>query len=1000
MSVNSSGIVPQGSLANASAGDIVKFTHASYAGVFRLKMTANQIDAYYEPEYRASTFVVENLQTATTAGLVDLYARDTDNPDTPDLFLGTASPASTVEIPLQTNITKNYRVYPVPVAAKNITQTPIDVDNYEAIAIPSTGVTSSLASTTEMLTGTEAAKVVSPDVLAALWEQGSNIASSGTISVGEGGYFNITGTTAITDIDFATDKAGREAWFQFAGALTLTHSSTMVLADAKNITTAAGDIACFRSEGSDTVRLMSYQRAANFPRTQKEVYLEQFGHTNAGFAAALSDISSTPTRLMVTENLTLTAAHSPPVTCKVVPLNGAIITQTGSATTTIANFEDPGEVQCFAGVDASNHIVFAAGAVSEFRPAWYVGKSGGSGANCTYPLTDIISSCTTQEGGVVKVGTGDWHVDNITLPSNITIQGSGGGPWTSGSAGTIFKKYTASAGYIFQYVGLFRNINIKDCVIDTGANTNVYGLYGYNAAGESGFGLNCENVTFSGTGVASPPQFIVDAPTSGGYAYAWEITATFLNCSFIVPENSTGAKCLGFNSLITMIGCRFFVTNGTSSYGVWALEAYQFKMEGCYFAGGPGVAGSAYLNTSTTDRTINTTVSGTTATATSGSFSETDIGAKFGGTVTRYITGLTSSTVATLSASGADWTNTATAIYRWGNTSRALCAIRSDVVNNLVVDNCTFEGFVYDYYHAAPYYIAPISFKDNYFQSRIHFEASVLVNSSGNHYNSLCFSDAVGTGVKIYSIGDSFKKSMVWDNTVELATSKPWGHGHLGGGVISTQLGYLEGSSFQRLGSYTEVIGDDLVLTSPDTALLRIGIGYTDADADGQKLLEFVSLNPYSKTAQYGWSSRRNPTSGFLTWEAMQADPYNAWEFGFPIGYSSATLGTVTQATSRTTGVTCSAEHGLITCSAAANLEPGEIIQFTLTNTLLQNNDWITAHCVSGSSTGLVRAWTAAYGGNVCQVFYKNESTDTADTGTLKIKFILIKGGGLSGVSY
>lgn len=120
-----------------------------------------------------------------------------------------------------------------------------------------------LATTTETLTGTDATRAVTPDGLAALWEQGSDIASAGTITVGEGGYFNVTGTTTITDIDPGTDKAGRRFFLKFAGALTLTHNaSTLILPGGANITTAAGDIAEFVSEGSDAVRCVGYTKAS------------------------------------------------------------------------------------------------------------------------------------------------------------------------------------------------------------------------------------------------------------------------------------------------------------------------------------------------------------------------------------------------------------------------------------------------------------------------------------------------------------------------------------------------------------------------------------------------------------------------------------------------------------------------------------------------------------------------------------------------------------------
>ena len=123
----------------------------------------------------------------------------------------------------------------------------------------------STASTTEVLTGTDTAKAVTPDSLASVWEQGSDVASGGTVSLGEGGYFNITGTTTITDIDFATDKAGRKAWVKFAGALTLTNGANLILPTGANITTAAGDIALFVSEGSNVIRCLCYQRASGAP---------------------------------------------------------------------------------------------------------------------------------------------------------------------------------------------------------------------------------------------------------------------------------------------------------------------------------------------------------------------------------------------------------------------------------------------------------------------------------------------------------------------------------------------------------------------------------------------------------------------------------------------------------------------------------------------------------------------------------------------------------------
>lgn len=139
-----------------------------------------------------------------------------------------------------------------------------------AIYVSATGVYSVLDSatlsggtTTDVLTGTSTGVAVTPDALASLWEQGSDVASAGTITIGEGGYFNITGTTTITDIDFATDKTGRKVWLKFAASLTLTHNATtLILPGGASIVTADGDTALFVSEGSDAVRCLAYNRAS------------------------------------------------------------------------------------------------------------------------------------------------------------------------------------------------------------------------------------------------------------------------------------------------------------------------------------------------------------------------------------------------------------------------------------------------------------------------------------------------------------------------------------------------------------------------------------------------------------------------------------------------------------------------------------------------------------------------------------------------------------------
>jgi hypothetical protein len=94
--------------------------------------------------------------------------------------------------------------------------------------------------------------------------QGASIASASTLTLpAVGDYFNVTGTTTVTAI--STRTAGREIELVFAGALILTHNATsLICLGGANITTMAGDIARFRSEGSGNWRMVNYQRANRF----------------------------------------------------------------------------------------------------------------------------------------------------------------------------------------------------------------------------------------------------------------------------------------------------------------------------------------------------------------------------------------------------------------------------------------------------------------------------------------------------------------------------------------------------------------------------------------------------------------------------------------------------------------------------------------------------------------------------------------------------------------
>ena len=118
------------------------------------------------------------------------------------------------------------------------------------------------AANADVFAGTNTAKFVTPDALAALWEYGS-VASASTMSLGDGGYFHVSGTATINDIDFtAASRDGRAAILVFDGAATLVHSATMILPGGVNILAVAGDCCLVVQDAGDNVKVVAYFRGS------------------------------------------------------------------------------------------------------------------------------------------------------------------------------------------------------------------------------------------------------------------------------------------------------------------------------------------------------------------------------------------------------------------------------------------------------------------------------------------------------------------------------------------------------------------------------------------------------------------------------------------------------------------------------------------------------------------------------------------------------------------
>lgn len=105
-------------------------------------------------------------------------------------------------------------------------------------------------------------KVTTQKLADANESKSANVASAAALDLASATtpYVHVTGTTTVTSI--TTLQAGTRRRVVFDGILTLTHNGTsLILPTGSNITTAAGDVAVFVSEGSGNWRCVDYTRA-------------------------------------------------------------------------------------------------------------------------------------------------------------------------------------------------------------------------------------------------------------------------------------------------------------------------------------------------------------------------------------------------------------------------------------------------------------------------------------------------------------------------------------------------------------------------------------------------------------------------------------------------------------------------------------------------------------------------------------------------------------------
>ena len=106
------------------------------------------------------------------------------------------------------------------------------------------------------------------------------------------------------------------------------------------------------------------------------------------------------------------------------------------------------------------------------------------------------------------------------------------------------------------------------------------------------------------------------------------------------------------------------------------------------------------------------------------------------------------------------------------------------------------------------------------------------------------------------------------------------------------------------------------------------------------------------------------------------------------IGYAASAQGTVTQATSKSTGVTLNKSAGQITTNNAA-LASVTNVTFTFTNSFISANDILILNVGSGATAGAYNCWVSGLSAGAATITLRNISGGSLSEAVV-INFALI----------
>ena len=189
----------------------------------------------------------------------------------------------------------------------------------------------------------------------------------------------------------------------------------------------------------------------------------------------------------------------------------------------------------------------------------------------------------------------------------------------------------------------------------------------------------------------------------------------------------------------------------------------------------------------------------------------------------------------------------------------------------------------------------------------------------------------------------------------------------------------------------------DAVTFSTVNAAAHFDLTGTTFTADGTDTNIDITLIPKGtgKIIADGVGINGGVLSTITTNQSLTLSPNGTGEVVItkPFGYGgSGTGGTVTQLTSRTTGVTLNKPSGQITLFASTSISGHGSNEFTLTNSYIDATDVVHVCFASGLTAASYGVTVTAVSAGSCKITVSNFSNSATPTDTPVLNFVVIKG--------